>query len=595
MSPECQTILIIDDDLDNIRVVVEHLKAAGYEPAVAKNGSAGLNRAELLAPDLILLDVLMPEMDGFTACRYLKAAPKTKGIPVIFMTALDSPEDRIKGFECGAVDYIPKPLHHQEMLQRIQTHLKLRQQSLELERAKILAETASRAKSDFLANMSHELRTPLNAILGFSGMIENGPGIPARSREQAGIIRQSGEHLLALIDQLLEMAKIENGRLDLQETDFDLCPLLHHLEEVFSLKAGARNLKLIFDTGADVPSRIRADGNRLRQVLMNLLDNAVKFTESGEIHLRVAGKAEEEGDRLFFQVSDTGPGIGAQDMAALFSPFSQAEAGKKACVGSGLGLSISREIIRLMGGEISVESLPGKGTSFRFSIRYTPAGAGVSAPEMAGEMLMEALPYSDRRRILIADDRWESRKVIADLLEPLGCEIREAANGREAVGVCEEWDPHLLWMDLNMPEMDGAEAIRRIRETGPTPCPAIIAMSADAFAGKDIANANRFDDFLLKPVRRDDILLLMERHLGLRLVREAPTLSEEADILPPPPPELENLLELLDQGAVTEIEAWITGKLSEGSEYGPFCSRISTYLTRFMFIEAEQWAKKYLS
>ncbi|GBC59583.1 hybrid sensor histidine kinase/response regulato r [Desulfonema ishimotonii] len=385
------------------------------------------------------------------------------------------------------------------------------------------AESASRAKSVFLANMSHELRTPLNAIIGFSSLLQHRQDITAGSREQIGIIARSGEHLLALINQVLDLSKIEAGEMTRHDADADLARLTDDITDMFRLRAAAKGLYLTTDRFPGVPKYIRTDEVKLRQILINLLDNAVRFTETGGIVLRIVADGREKGETVLrFEVADTGPGIAPHEQAMLFRPFVQTRTGQATQEGTGLGLTISRKFARLMGGDMTVRSVPGRGTVFRFHIRAGAADAALSRRERSGDKIPVPDPCQPCYRILVADDRPENRQLLSAVLAPFGPELREAENGREAVAIWEEWRPHLIWMDMRMPEMDGFEAVRRIRAADPAGKTVIIAFSASVFReDRERTLAAGCDDFLPKPFRDSDILYLMRKYLGARYPSEA--------------------------------------------------------------------------
>ncbi|NIV34652.1 MAG: PAS domain S-box protein [Anaerolineae bacterium] len=405
----------------------------------------------------------------------------------------------------------------------------------ELQQARRAAEAANQAKSVFLANMSHELRTPLNAILGFTQLMDRDPNLTAEQQENLGIINRSGEHLLALINDVLEMSKIEAGRVTLQETSFDLYRLLDGLEEMFDLRAKDTGLTLSFERAENVPQYVRADEGKLRQVLSNLLGNAVKFTQEGGVALRV-GCREYGGRRgqepfsgllptccsiLHFEVEDTGPGIGPEELAVLFDPFVQATTGQRSQEGTGLGLSISRQYVRLMGGDITVSSELGRGSVFKFDIKVETAKATDVQAERPARQVIGLEPGQAVYRLLIVDERPEARQLLVKLLEPLGFELREAVNGQEAIEMWERWEPHLIWMDMRMPVMDGYEATRRIKATAKGRATTIVALTATAFEeDRERVLSEGCDDFVRKPFREDEIFDTLTKHLGVRFVYE---------------------------------------------------------------------------
>ena len=419
----------------------------------------------------------------------------------------------------------------------------------ELRRAKETAESANRAKSIFLANMSHELRTPLNAILGFSDLMARDASLSAEQQENLTIINRSGEHLLSLINNVLDMAKIESGRTVLQPEVFDLRRLLDSLADMFRLRATDKGLTLIVDRGLDVPRYLRADEGKLRQVLINLLGNAVKFTDEGGIGLRVQ-VSEKPGTekpgfyRLQFEVQDTGPGFPPKDLDAVFEPFVQSASGQKSKEGSGLGLPISRQFVRLMGGDLTAESsgVPGQGAIFKFEIPVELSDAvglpslqkpklrtiGLEPGQQAPSGILPGGPF----RLLVVEDRQESRKLLVKLLTRLGFEVRSAANGLEGLNVWREWQPHLVWMDMRMPIMDGHEATRRIKATPQGQATVIIALTATAFEDQRTQILlEGCDDFVRKPFRESDIVDALVKHLGVRFVYEEPA---SAPTLPQP-------------------------------------------------------------
>ncbi|WP_293369611.1 response regulator [Microcoleus sp. CAWBG556] len=468
----------------------------------------------------------------------------------------------------------------------------------QLQQAALAAQAANRAKSTFLANMSHELRTPLNAILGFTQIVESSPNLTADDRDNIRIIHRSGEHLLTLINQALDLAKIEAGRMIVFPTNFNLYDLLDEMEDMFQLRAKNQGLQLVFQRNTDVPEYVRTDEVKLRQVLINLLSNAMKFTRVGGVSVRVrplrqgssagtdVGDVMDVTDRsnreeargndsegeiviaaesptnldgstsytlpesgnltennldlsgslfLQFEVEDTGSGISPEELGKVFQAFVQTESGQKAQKGTGLGLTISSQFVRLMGGNITVESEQNRGTIFRFEIEVDAVdAASIPTPEISSQV-MGVEPDGISYRILVVDDRKDNRQLLVKMLSPLGFAVKQASNGREAVEMWENWQPHLILMDLQMPVMDGCEATMEIRlriqqrqskqamgeeinVSGVKPLiPKIIALTASTIEGRrSFALFVGCDDFINKPFRKNDIFDTLHKHLGVK-------------------------------------------------------------------------------
>ena len=410
-------------------------------------------------------------------------------------------------------------------LQQAQLLAQTQKQSEALQAAVIAADAANRAKSEFLASMSHELRTPLNAILGFTQMMSRDRSLKQDQQENLRIINGAGEHLLELINDILEMSKIEAGRTALNLRSFDLIRLLTTLEEMLRLKAQSKRLKLIFDIAPDLPKYVQADQGKLRQVLINILGNAIKFTEAGSVTLRVKTGIW----RLLFEVEDTGPGIATEEIGKLFEAFVQTETGKKSQQGTGLGLPISQKFVELMGGKIEVSSLLGKGTVFTFDIQISSAGSGEIEIENSPQQVISLAPNQPEYRILVADDRPESRLMLTTLFTSIGFSVREAENGQEAVAIWESWEPHLICMDMRMPVMDGYEATKQIKAHLKGQSTTIIALTANAFEeDRKMVLSAGCNDFVGKPFREEVLLEKVSQHLGVVYVYEEENLKTEA-------------------------------------------------------------------
>jgi PAS domain S-box-containing protein len=397
---------------------------------------------------------------------------------------------------------------------------------------------ANRAKSVFLANMSHEIRTPMNAILGFSQLMLRDQDLTPRQNQYLGTINRSGEHLLALINDILEMSKIEAGRTTLNLTTFDLFALLNDVEMMFRLRTNEKKLSFSVEMIGSVPQYIVTDINKLRQVFINVLGNAVKFTEQGGIALRVrADRDDATRPFLLFEIEDTGSGISPDDQEKLFRHFEQTKSGQQAATGTGLGLAISREFVRLMAGDITVKSQAGKGSVFIVHLPLKEGEAQAVQVKETPRQVLRLQPGQAKCRVLIADDVEDNRQLLAQLLGPIGFEIRLATNGAEAIQEFEEWRPHLILMDFRMPVMDGHEAIRRIRPMAGGEAIKIIAVTASAL------DENRqellkigADDFISKPFREIDLFQKIHALLGVEYVYAEqpaePDPEETADITP---------------------------------------------------------------
>jgi signal transduction histidine kinase/CheY-like chemotaxis protein len=431
-------------------------------------------------------------------------------------------------------------------IQQAELLARTQQQSIELMIAKEAADAANHAKSEFLANMSHELRTPLNAILGFTQLMNLDISLSAQHQEYLEIISRSGDHLLALINDVLEMAKIEAGRVTLHENDFDLYCLLNSLEQMLQLKATSKGLLLNFERTASVPQYVRTDESKLRQVLINLLGNAIKFTEKGSVTLRVTGENEPESRsveeqtenpsplpfiRLLFEVEDTGPGIEPNEFHHLFEAFGQTSVGLKSCQGTGLGLPISQKFVRLLGGgAIAVRSHPGQGANFTFDIQ---AGLveeiAIEIPQSIYKKVIGLAPNQSTYRVLVVEDKPTNRLLLVKLLTWLGFEVKEAENGQEAVAIWESWEPHLIWMDMLMPVMNGYEATKKIRASLKDQATIIIALTASVFEeDRQIILSAGCDDFVRKPFQQEELLFKMNKYLGVQYLYKEEALPTES-------------------------------------------------------------------
>ncbi len=702
MNPEPKKcILVVDDNIDNLEVVLSALEVDNFQVLTVTSGKSALNCLKSIKPDLILLDVKMPDMGGFEICRRLKANDTTKKIPVIFMTALHDVIDKVRGFELGAVDYITKPVPVEELLARIKTHLalshfknhispqneqlkqeiikrqhvedelrkfyraveqsanamvitdidgkiefvnpaftlktgysfteaigqnprilksekhtpefyktlwstissgnvwqgeiqnkckdgdlywefvtispikntrgetthyvaikeditqrkqaekKLQQAIKSAEQAKLEAEAANHAKSAFLANMSHELRTPLNGILGYTQILNRDHNINEKQKEGLQIIQRCGEHLLVLINDILDLSKIEADKLELIPTDFRLPQFLKDIVDLFTMRAKQKGIEFVYEPVSQLPAAVHADEKRLRQILLNLLSNAVKFTTHGRVTFKIDYQLTPS--IICFEVQDSGNGIAAENLETIFLPFQQV-GDQSYQEGTGLGLPISKKLVNLMGGELQVESVLCSGSRFWFKI-HLPRSKIELPPTPSKQLPIIGFKTTANQafKILVADDIKENRVVLTNLLIPLGFELLEAKDGKEVLTKANQFHPEIILMDIKMPVMNGLECTRRLRQNAQFEKTIIIALSATVF---EIEQKKCLEvgcnAFLGKPINTEKLLQLFSKHCPIEWIYEK-TVAQPQKIVAPTDEQTKALFKLAKYGDVQAV------------------------------------------
>jgi signal transduction histidine kinase len=508
-------ILIVDDVQLNLDLMKEILSNQDYQIATAINGKSALAKARAHQFDLILLDVVLPDIDGFEVCSMLKSSPQTQDIPVIFLTSKKEKDSIVKGFQLGAIDYIPKPFSKEELLARVNLHLSLRKAQTELIQSKENAEATAKAKGNFLANISHEIRTPMNGIIGMIDILKR-TELTAEQHEFIDIISISSENLLMIINDVLDFSKIEAGQISFEHISFNLNDEINEVTKILRYKAIEKGLSLSFQIEPDVPESLIGDPLRLKQVLINLCNNSIKFTSEGFVRIRVSTIMRNENSiRLHFEVQDSGIGISPENQLKLFKSFAQAEVSTtRKYGGTGLGLAISKSLVQLMKGEIGVISEEGQGSIFHFDAEF---GIDQSNVSLAENNDLEDIVCLDKKfKILLAEDNVINQKIAILNLEKLGHTVLVVSDGIQAVETFIQELPDIIFMDIQMPKMDGVEATLKIREWEfehkENNHVIIVAMTGNILASdQKLYTEAGINDFLEKPFNLNDVVRLLSR------------------------------------------------------------------------------------
>ncbi|MCL2498955.1 MAG: response regulator [Defluviitaleaceae bacterium] len=525
-------VLIVDDQATNLRTL-EHILQKEYTVYSANNGFAGIQCAQRFRPDVILLDVLMPETDGYDVIKILKASEETKDIPVIFVTSMDCGDAEEKGLALGAADYITKPYIDAIVKLRVRNQVTLKVMQRDLQAAVVSAQMANRAKSSFLANMSHEIRSPMNVIVGLTQMILEDNGLEDSLREHLTKINMASDMLLLIINQILDISKIESGKLTLTPAKYDIASMLHNAVSMNLTRFSDKALAFKLHIDDNLYNYFYGDDLRVGQIINNLLSNAFKYTHSGTITLTIGCTRESENDVILsFSVSDTGIGIRQEDLGKLFTDYNQVDAqANRAIEGTGLGLSITKGLAELMGGTVTVESEYGKGTVFHVRVRQgfvsndyidtetAEALCGLRYKNYKQTSTLEfTRPDLHHASVLVVDDFVPNLDVAKWIFGKYKLNVDCVTNGREAIDRIQAGEPRYdaVFMDHMMPGMDGVEATKLIRaiEGDYVSHLPIIALTANAVAGNEqFFLDNGFQAFLSKPVNLSKLDLIIRRWL----------------------------------------------------------------------------------
>jgi two-component system, sensor histidine kinase len=538
MTPK---VLIVDDTPANLVVMTSLLEDKDCQLITTASGEEALSKVMDHDFAVILMDVQMPGMDGFEAAELIRGVEKSKDVPIIFVTALSKERNYIfKGYELGAVDFLFKPLDSDILKSKVNVFLRLNRQrreledevarrkatELELENAKREADSANQAKSDFLGNMSHEIRTPMNAVLGYAQILQR-KNLEADDKKSVDHILSSGNHLLTLINDILDISKIEAGKVEVLLDDFDLTQMIHFLIGMFNPKCQEKGLAFKVAGVVEDAVWVNGDETKIRQILINLLGNAVKFTESGVVGLNIS---VADNDQYQFDVTDTGKGIPAEAQKSIFDPFQQDSEGREKG-GTGLGLAIAQAQAQAMDGQLALISELGKGSQFSLSLKLPP-GVNVPARENGiTDKKVTRLAPGYEVKALVVDDVALNRDVLTKTLTEVGILVLTAENGKDAVEMVQEFAPDIVFMDNRMPVMDGTEATRIIKNKYSSDQIKVVTITAGVLKHqrKLIAESDA-DGFISKPFQTEKLFECIKELLKIEFEYEEEGKSKCSEI-----------------------------------------------------------------